>query len=275
MATQDVRIEEFLDRAGHELRIPITALKGQLQLMRRRWGKQGATPEQLSDLDRLLYQTDRVNYLLQVMLDAFHVSEGGLQLLPSEVEYDLGDLITAQLRTSGASNATHTIHFQPPNEAPITGNWDRTRIETVVSVLLANATRYSARGEITVTLARKDQHAHIEVSDRGIGVPAKERASIFEAYEHGSNAENYGMGLGLYVAREIVRAHGGQIGVEPREGGGSAFWFTLPLARLMTLSEQAAQAGTTAIPATSAPSEQETTAHKPARSRAPRKSAPD
>lgn len=240
MTTQDVRLEEFLDLAGHELRIPITALKGQLQLMQRRWRKQGASPEQLSDLDRMLYYTERLNSMLQVMLDAFHAAEGDLQLLPAEAEYDLGDLI-ARLLTTGS--ASHAIHFpRPTDEPPIMGNWDRTRIETVVSILLANAIKYDPSGEITVTLTREGSQARIEVSDRGVGVPAKERARIFAPYTHGSNVENAGMGLGLYVAREIVRAHGGQIGVKPRKDGGSVFWFTLPLARIVTLSERAAQA---------------------------------
>jgi signal transduction histidine kinase len=80
-----------------------------------------------------------------------------------------------------------------------------------------------------VRLAREEDVVRVEVADRGIGVLPAERSRIFQAYERGSNAENAGAGLGLYVARETIRRHGGRMGVHSRSGGGSVFWFTVPL----------------------------------------------
>jgi signal transduction histidine kinase len=263
MATQDVTLEDFLDLAGHELRKPVAALKLQIQMMQRRWRRQGTAPEQLCDLDRILYHTDRINYQLQVLLDTFHVAKGDLPMMPTEAENDLGELITRLLTSGSAANPGHSIHFQPStDDAPIVGNWDRMRLETVMSILLANAFMYSAGGEILVTLTREEERARIEVSDHGIGVPAEDRASIFQRRTYGSNVTNGGMGLGLYVASEIVKAHGGQIGVRPREGGGSVFWFTLSLARFIPLSEQAAKASEVA-------EQHPSTTKKPVRARKP------
>jgi signal transduction histidine kinase len=241
MVRRNATVEEFLDLTGHELRVPITALKGQIQLMQRRWRRLGSHESELADLDRILYQTDRVNYMLQVMLDAFHVAKGGIHLLPTEFEYDLADVLAKVSATTGAANPNHVVHLTyATGDVPILGNWDRMRLETVLSVLVSNATKYSSGGEIELTLTREGESARMEVRDRGVGVPVVERAHIFEPYTHGSNVENPGIGLGLYAAREIVTAHGGRMGMRARKGGGSIFWFTLPLAHLATLSEQAA-----------------------------------
>jgi signal transduction histidine kinase len=241
MAKQDVTLEEFLDLAGHELRIPITALKGQIQLLQRRWSRMDDRQAEVADLGRLLFQIDRLNSMLQVMLDAFHAMHADLQLLPAEFEYDLVDLVV-RVVSSASTIPSHQLHFARVggDDAPMMGNWDRMRIETVLNVLLANAVKYSPPGEILIRLTRDGATARIEVSDAGIGVPVKDRAQIFQPYTHSSNVENPGLGLGLYVARAIVRAHGGQMGLRARKGGGSTFWLTLPRGRYTPLSEQTA-----------------------------------
>lgn len=240
-------IEAFLDVAGHELRIPITSLKGQLQLMQRRWQRTGADPADAVALDKILYHTERLNYSLQVFLDAAHIAQGRMQLLPAEYDYDLTDILRHLIRTYAAGNPTRRITLAlPPDLQALEGNWDRLRIETVLSVLLTNALRYGPeRGEILVRLACSDALARIEVLDRGIGVPPADHSRIFAGYTHASNAESAGVGLGLYVARAIVRHHGGRIGVRARRGGGSIFWFTLPRRRLATLAEHVQQRRTT------------------------------
>ncbi|MBF6591631.1 MAG: HAMP domain-containing histidine kinase [Ktedonobacterales bacterium] len=240
MATMETTIQEFLDLAGHDLRIPITALKSQIQLMQRRWRKHGMSESDLADLDRLLHHTERLNYMLQVLLDAAHVAKDGIQLLPAEFEYDLTDLVARAVKTTMEGGVAHPLQLEtPPDGKPMLGNWDRLRIETVLNIVLSNALKYSADADVAVRLSREEDMARVEVSDRGLGVPSGERRAIFLPYRHGSNVENPGTGLGLYVARAIVKAHGGQIGVRARQGGGSIFWFTLPFARLIPLSEAA------------------------------------
>lgn len=251
MARRDVSIEEFLDQAGHELRIPITALKGHLQLMQRRYRGQPDHESERAEVDRLLFQTERLNYMLQVMLDAFHVSKGGMQLLPAEYDYDLAELVRRAVNSAAAANSDHQFRLEGIEDdvSEIPGNWDRLRVETVLSVVLSNAVKYSPPGEIEIGLARAGDIVRITVGDRGAGIPARERARVFRPYVHGSNVENPGIGLGLYVAREIVRTLGGEIGVLPRSGGGSTFWLTLPLRHYPTLSEQCEASAPEALPA--------------------------
>ncbi len=243
MAKQDVTLEEFLDLAGHELRIPITVLKGQIQLLRRRWGRLEGHARDVADMDRLLFQTDRLNYMLQVMLDAFHASEGPLQVLAPDFDYDLVELVRRAVTSAAVASGDYYMRFEGPDDGePMFGNWDLTRVETVLSVLLSNAVKYNPPCEITVRVHREERAARIEVSDTGVGIPAKDRARIFQPYTHASNVHNPGAGLGLYVAREIVRAHGGKMGLTSRKGDGSTFWFTLPLVHYPTLADQAAAA---------------------------------
>lgn len=232
----DMGPEDFFDLAGHELRGPITAMKGQIQLLQRRLGKEESPEAALAD--KLLFQSERLTHTLQVFLDAAHVARGGIHLLPADTPYNLADLITRVIGVYSAGTAAgHSPRFEAGREREgIIGNWDRVRIETVLHALLGNALRYSEDGEVTVRLTRDGEMARIEVGDRGVGVPASERAAIFEAYTHGSNVENPGVGLGLPVARAIVTAHGGRIGVRSRRDGGSVFWFTLPLAGLPPLA---------------------------------------
>lgn len=240
---QDASLEQFFDLAGHELRNPITALKAQVQLMQRRADKIGLGENEVRGLNRMLYHAERLQTGLQVFLDAAHIAQRRVILIPADVPYDLAELAARQARTYGAGDSVHTIEVEHPAGEAITGNWDRTRVEMVLGVLLSNALRYSKGGEVLVRVARDGDVARVEVLDRGLGVPPAERSRVFQAYTHASNVENGGVGLGLYVARAVVRKHGGKMGVRARPGGGSIFWFTLPLAGLPSLMEMAAQMG--------------------------------
>lgn len=217
--------EEFLDIAGHELRSPITALKGHAQLLQRRLRKQEGREDDLAELNKMVYQIERISHQLDVYLGTSHITRARFAVLPTET--DLVAAIRRVVSIYAAGCTGHAIRLESTDEH-ITGLWDRKRIEEILSALLSNAIKFSPGGEITVCISRTGDAAHVEVSDYGIGVPASERRAIFQPYRHGSNADNAGAGLGLHVAREAVRRQHGHIGVHKRPGGGSIFWFTLP-----------------------------------------------
>ncbi len=234
-APSAVAAVDFFDLAGHELRAPMTALKGQAQLLQRRLRREEGRERDVADLDKILFQVDRLNHQVGELLDATHLNQRRLTLAP--VAFDLGPCVQRIVAECVAGADATVLHFAPTTE-PLVGQWDRLRIEAVIRELLFNALKYGG-DEIVVRLTREPgqgasgDQARIEVEDHGIGVPAAERRAIFAERVRGSNAEQAGVGLGLYVAREIVRRHHGQIGVRPRGPRGirgSVFWVTLPLA---------------------------------------------
>jgi signal transduction histidine kinase len=219
---------DFLDIASHELRTPLTVLRGQAQLMQRRLRKQPEREAESAEVAKMLYQIERMANQLDVFLATAHIAQKRFQVNPTEI--DLVAAVRRALEAPLAGATGHTIRFEAEPEQ-IIGEFDRKRIEELIGILLSNALKFSRGGEVALLLGRKDEHtARIEVCDTGGGVPASERRRIFDAYTTGSNAENAGAGLGLYVAREIVRRHHGKIGVRARrDGSGSVFWVELPL----------------------------------------------
>lgn len=226
VTTTDSTMVDFLDIAGHELRNPLGVLKAQVQLMQRRFRRQEGRESDLADLDRMAFQIERVNQTLDVFLEAARIAQARLVL--QFTACDLAGIVERMVERYAAASRDHTVALEEPQPSA-TGRWDRMRIEQVLAILLSNAVKYSPRGEIRVRLRRDGQTVRVEVSDQGLGVPSADRYRIFQAYGRASNNHNPGIGLGLYVAREIVRQHGGRMGVRANKGGGSVFWFTLPV----------------------------------------------
>jgi two-component system CheB/CheR fusion protein len=218
--------DEFLDLAGHELRSPITALKGHVQLLQRRLRRQAGRETDLADLDKVMFQVERLTHELDVYLETVHIERGRFELMP--VSCDLVAITERLVELYARGVVSHGIRLETA-ERELAGQWDRPRLQTTVASLLSNAVKFSRGGDVVVRLTRAGAFAHFEISDRGIGVPPADRRHIFAAYARGSNAENAGAGLGLFVSREIVRRSKGRIGVRGHRGGGSVFWFTLPL----------------------------------------------
>jgi len=126
-----------------------------------------------------------------------------------------------------ASRAGCAIELSLVEDA--TGMWDRSRLEQVATNLLSNAIKYGPGHPIEVVVSAESERASVAVSDQGIGVDPEDAARIFHRFERAVSARHYGgLGLGLYIARQIAEAHGGQIAVAERPGGGSTFTLTLP-----------------------------------------------
>jgi len=209
--------------------MPLTALKGQMQLMQRRLRRDPEREDDLAELAKMLYQVQRLNHQLDVFLAATHIQQHRYTLLLAPC--DMVPLLRRLVTLYAGGLTQHTIRFRTEVDELI-GLWDQRRVEEAVEALLSNALKYSDGGNIEVLLSERQGVAHVEVQDEGIGVPAKERSSIFNAYITGSRAESVGVGLGLYVAKQAVRRQRGRIGVRSLgRRQGSAFWFDLPLAQ--------------------------------------------
>ncbi len=223
-------VGDFLELAGHELRAPLAALKGHAQILQRRLAKQPERADDLADLHKVLYQVERLehglDHGLDIYLEASRLMGDRFELAPEPAELVV---ITQRLvEVYSASAAGETIRVEV-TEGTLDGIWDRRRLRLALSELLTNALKFGEEREVVVAVARTADGVRVEVRDRGPGVPVGERRRIFGAYVTGSNAPNAGLGLGLYVAYEVVRRHGGRMGVRARPDGGSIFWLELPL----------------------------------------------
>lgn len=219
----------FLDIAGHDLRNPIAVLKSHVHLMQRRLNREENRDHDLRDLGRMAFQIERLVVRLDTYLEAARIAQGQFSLQVDRTPTDLGAIAHRLESVYRVASRAHTVVFDMPDK-PVVAPWDSPRVELALGNLLTNALKYSPKGQVQVRIARELSVARISVTDSGIGVSEGEEEAIFEAYTHGSNVENPGVGLGLYVAREIVRSHGGEIGVISPQGEGATFWFTLPLA---------------------------------------------
>ncbi|MBZ4418382.1 PAS domain-containing sensor histidine kinase [Myxococcus sp. RHSTA-1-4] len=224
--------DDFLSLASHELRTPLTSLRLQLQLLRRMAetgaGEPLGSPKVVAKLDTTERQLRRLGALVDNLLDVSRIQRGKL-----DFQYADGDLaaVVSELVARFTDEARQAgVVLSARVDGPVPGRFDLLRMEQVVSNLLSNALRYGAGSPVRVSLTRHGGLTRLRVADSGPGVPEKEREHIFERFSQGHNAPHKGgLGLGLYIVRQIVEAHGGHIRVEEAPGGGAAFVVELPL----------------------------------------------
>jgi excisionase family DNA binding protein len=222
--------DEFLATASHELRTPLTALSGQAQLALRRIGREGPEPKRFEhSLRTIATQADKLARLVNELLDISRLESGKLQLNCQPT--DLAALVEESVCVARDLSDHHVITFDP--QVTVTAQVDQLRLEQVINNLLDNAIKYSPQGgEIAVTLTEpRPGEVELSVRDHGLGIRPEKRPQIFERYyqAHGDGFRS-GMGLGLYITREIVELHGGAIQAEFPEDGGSRFIVRLPVA---------------------------------------------
>jgi signal transduction histidine kinase len=213
---------EFMAIVTHELKGPLTSIKGFAQLMRR---QQGYSER---GIDSILLQTGQIERLVNDMLDAARSDADRLELQLDRV--DLLDVARSAIEQASATTANHAIRLETSQSALI-GDWDYERLVQVFSNLLSNAIKYSpAGGEIVVTIEQTGGEATVSVRDEGLGIPADAIPRMFERFYRveGSGHGIKGLGLGLYITRSLIEAHGGRIAVTSEVGHGSTFTFTLP-----------------------------------------------
>ncbi|MET0283669.1 MAG: ATP-binding protein [Polyangiales bacterium] len=224
--------DEFISVSSHELRTPLTALRIQIESLLR-WSQKGTLePGDTRVADKLalsLRQVGRLTTLVQSLLDASRASLGALPL--NVTELDLAELVRdASARVQAEAQAVGSrIDVRAES---VRGSWDGPRLQQVLEDLLENAIKYAPGTVIDVELERVGERARLRVRDRGMGIPEDARVRVFERFERAVSTEHYGgFGLGLYMARTLVEAHGGSIAAERTEGGGTTIAVELPLAR--------------------------------------------
>ncbi|MBS1960909.1 MAG: PAS domain-containing protein [Bdellovibrionales bacterium] len=223
---------EFLSIASHELKTPITSLKLQLQLTRRRVDVDrgiAPTPEKLAKaLDASLGQIDRLVELIENLLDISRIEAGKLNYAFQRC--DFSDLVADVIdRFGDPFSESAPIEFTPAGDTEV--DCDPFRIEQVVVNLLSNAVKYGAGKPVRVTVVRRGDRVRLEVKDRGIGIDAAVIDRIFDRFERAvSNRNISGLGLGLYISKQIVLGHRGEIWVESEPEVGSTFFVEIPAA---------------------------------------------
>ena len=225
--------DQFLAVAAHELRTPLTTLSllaDRLMAMQGsiRVADSSAAEIQRQHLARLKRQVERLSALVVEMLDVSRITRGQLDLVPAPV--DLRDVVHEVLDRFDLEIMRHDVTVKVDAPSPVRGTWDAAHIDQVVTNLVSNALKYGAGQPIEVSVRAETSHAVIVVRDHGIGIPDDEQTKIFGPFTRAVAAKHHeGLGLGLWVAHQIVQASGGRIKVDSRPQKGSTFTVELPL----------------------------------------------
>ena len=222
--------DEFISIASHELKAPITAIKMKIQLLNRQLEKN------LEDLDsqklmasmgKLDKDADRLIVLINRLLDITRIQAGKLELNLELV--NLSDVIQGIIESHAPQLEASKCQVDTDIDMNIVGYWDRSRIEQVIVNLLTNAMKFGAQKPIKIIVKSEKGVAKISVKDCGKGIAPEFKEKIFERFERGDVSEGIqGLGLGLYIVRQILEAHRGHISVESVLGSGSTFIVELP-----------------------------------------------
>jgi signal transduction histidine kinase len=221
--------DEFLSVASHELRTPITTLTLQIDGLSRMLHDQlPHAPDKMSRrLEVARRQVDRLAALVTTLIDVSRITSGRMELTRQLA--DLSDVVrlVADRFCEEAARSGSTLEVEPTS--PIWGNYDVSRIDQVLTNLVSNAIRYGRGRPITVGARSEGQTARFWVADHGIGIPREHQMRIFMQYERAAPATQYaGMGLGLWICRQLVDAMGGHISVSSQVGVGSVFTVDIP-----------------------------------------------
>jgi signal transduction histidine kinase len=225
-AQRAIRIrDDFLVVASHELRTPMTTLGMSLSALDRASRSSDPTAVRTWAL-RATRQGDRLNRLMMDLLDVFRVEAERLELDRGTI--DLAEVVkdVAKRLEPERILASCPISILA---TPVAGRWDPPRLERVVAGLLSNALKFGAGKPVEISVSGSDGTATLAVQDHGIGIEPAEQSRIFERFERAVSTRHYGgLGLGLYLSRRIVEAHGGTIRVESEPGAGARFTVELP-----------------------------------------------
>ncbi|RKG83976.1 GAF domain-containing protein [Corallococcus terminator] len=225
--------DEFLGIASHELKTPLTPLSLKVQLLQKqvvvlaREGKPVPTERVAETLDVVQRQVRRLSRLVDNLLDVSRITAGRLRLELEEL--DLASVAAEILYRFAPAAAQHGTELELDAPVPVVGRWDRLRLEQVVTNLVSNALKYGAGHPVVLSVEGQGPLARLTVRDHGIGIEPQDLARIFERFERAVSDRHYGgLGLGLYITRQIVEAFGGKVGATSVPGQGSTFLLELP-----------------------------------------------
>jgi PAS domain S-box-containing protein len=219
--------DEFVGVAAHELRTPLHAAVTSVELLRRLSVEPGGLPRIRSHIEKLKTQLDRFTQLVDRLLDVTGIRAGTFQLNPEE--FNLSRLIQEIVDRFRSEHAEISLDLEPSVEV----RWDRVRIDQAITNLLSNAVKYGEKKPILLSASADSMHATLSVRDKGAGIAPEDLKRIFDRFERLSPHRGIdGMGLGLWITKQIVEKHGGRITAESNLGRSSTFTISLPLKRI-------------------------------------------
>lgn len=220
---------EFLSVVSHELKTPITVLKllAQSRLAQRK--KNGTITIKSRDLEMIDYELDRMTRLINDMLDISKIENNKLNL--NLIQFNLNELIAEVLRNMQLISKNHKLEYINNTNLIIIA--DRQRINQVLVNLIINAIKYSPEGTtVKINVEEIKNRVQVSIADEGIGISIEKQSQIFQRFYQVHNNSTGGFGLGLYISKEILKKHKGNIWVESKEDIGSTFYFILPTYKL-------------------------------------------
>lgn len=219
--------DDFIRVAAHELKTPVAIMKGYAQVLSR--AAPGLTEPQRKMLDAVNRGADRIDRIIGDLLDISRLQLGHLELARERV--DVHQLVQEAVDRTAVMNPKHRIRVV--RATPVVVQGDRDRLQDMTMQLLENAVKYSpGGGDIDVAVDLLNDEATVSVTDHGVGIPRAKQARIFERFYRAHTGTPYdygGMGVGLYIAKEIIQDHGGRMWFDSEEGRGSTFRFSLPV----------------------------------------------
>jgi len=218
--------DDFISTVSHELRTPLGFIKGYVTTLLREDTEWDETSRE-DFLNIIDDEADRLSELIDNLLDSSRLESGTLSMTFEPAR--LGPVVRAMVQRIEGATPEIDVITEMPDELPIL-EIDSTRIAQVLDNFLTNASKYAPGAKIYINVDADDERIRVEVRDEGPGIPQEHLSLLFERfYRIPENAATRGTGLGLYIARKIIDAHGGEIGVESIVGEGTSFFFTLPV----------------------------------------------
>lgn len=222
--------DDFMSMVAHELRTPLNTLFLETQMRKMQLEKSNMEAFNEEKLQRMVARDGRqiqsMIRLIDDMVDVSRIRSGKLSIRPTETELsDLLQRIVSDLSHQAAAAGTSIMLDA---EKIASGTWDEFRVEQIIINLLTNALRYGGGKPVTVTLQANPVYAEVTVRDQGNGITVSDQHRIFEPFERAGTTTGAGLGLGLYIARQLAEAHGGSLSVESTYGEGAAFTLRLP-----------------------------------------------
>jgi signal transduction histidine kinase len=223
--------DEFLSVASHELKTPVTSLQLYIETMLRASERRSLSLDEVPRrLEKAREQCHRLDKLITKLLDVSRATNGDMELNPEHL--DLAALVreTAERMEPELARAGCTLQLQVP--AALTGEWDRMRLEQVVTNLLTNVCRHAPGAPVEIALNRTGAYVQLAVSDNGPGISPDDQARIFRRFVQATEGRPHGgFGLGLWIVKQIAEAHGGTVNLVSSAGHGACFTISLPLVR--------------------------------------------
>lgn len=223
--------DDFMSLVGHELRTPLNTLHVESQIRQLRLDKGEMSAFSEENLRVMVARDSRqIKSMIRLINDMNDVSriqndKLSIQPTPTNLSQLLHGIVADLAQQAEAAGST----FELDAQADVTGTWDEFRIEQIIINLLTNALRYGDSKPVTIKLTANATHATLKVRDQGLGIPPAEQTRIFEKFERGNTKKaKEGLGMGLFIARQLAEAHKGTLVVESAAGEGSTFTLTLP-----------------------------------------------